>query len=44
VLAEMTARELGHVSLEEALQLLLLFAAHEPAKLERAARYWSDHK
>jgi hypothetical protein len=33
VLAEMTARELGRVSLEEALQLLLLYAAHEPAKV-----------
>jgi hypothetical protein len=40
VLAEMTARELGHVSLEEALQLLLLYAAHDPAKFERAAIRW----
>jgi hypothetical protein len=40
VLAEMTARELGHVSLEEALQLLLQYAAHGPAKFERAAIRW----
>jgi hypothetical protein len=36
VIAETTARELGR-SLEEALQLVWLYAAYEPAKLERAA-------
>jgi hypothetical protein len=40
VLAEMTARELGHVSFGKALQLLLLYAAHEPAKFERTALRW----
>jgi hypothetical protein len=37
VMAEATARELGRISLEEALEL----AAYEPAKLERAALRWS---
>jgi hypothetical protein len=40
VVAEATARELGQLSLEEALQLVLLYAAYEPAKLERAALRW----
>ena len=39
VIAEPTARELG-LTLEEALQLVLLYAAYEPAKLERAALRW----
>jgi hypothetical protein len=39
VVAEATARELG-LSLEEALQLVLLYVAYEPAKLERAALRW----
>lgn len=39
VLAEATAREIG-LNLEEALQLVLLYAAYEPAKLERAALRW----
>jgi hypothetical protein len=39
VVAEATARELG-LSLEEALQLVLLYAAYEPAKVERAALRW----
>jgi hypothetical protein len=39
VVAEATARELAP-GLEEALQLVLLYAAHEPAKLERAALRW----
>jgi hypothetical protein len=39
VIAEATAREIG-LSLEEALQLVLLYAAHEPAKVERAALRW----
>lgn len=38
--AEATARELGKLSLEEALQPVLLYAAYEPAKLERAALRW----
>jgi len=40
VIAEATARELGQLSLEEALQLVLLYAAYESAKLERAALRW----
>jgi hypothetical protein len=39
VIAEATAHEIA-LSLEEALQLVLLYAAHEPAKLERAALRW----
>jgi len=39
VIAEATAREFA-LSLEEALQLVLLYAAYEPAKLERAALRW----
>jgi hypothetical protein len=39
VVAEATAREIG-LSLEEALQLVLLYAAYEPQKLERAALRW----
>jgi hypothetical protein len=39
LVAEATAREIG-LSLEEALQLVLLYAAYEPAKLERAALRW----
>jgi hypothetical protein len=34
--AELAAREVG-LSLEEALELVLLYAAYEPAKVERAA-------
>ena len=39
VVAEASARENG-LSLEEALQLVLLYTAYEPAKLERAALRW----
>jgi hypothetical protein len=39
VVAEAIAREIG-LSLEEALQLVLLYAAYEPAKLEGAALRW----
>jgi hypothetical protein len=39
LIAEVTAREFA-LSLEEALQLVLLYAAYEPAKLERAALRW----
>ena len=38
-MAEATAREFA-LSLEEAIQLVLLYAAYEPAKLERAALRW----
>jgi hypothetical protein len=40
VLAEATARELGKLSLEEALGLLFLYAEKEPIKFERAALRW----
>lgn len=40
LLAEMAARELGWVALEDALALLLLYAEHDPAKLEAAGRRW----
>ena len=39
VVAEATAREIG-LNLEEALQLVLLYAAYEPSKVERAALRW----
>jgi hypothetical protein len=39
LIAETTAREFA-LNLEEALQLVLLYAAYEPAKLERAALRW----
>jgi hypothetical protein len=39
LVAEATAREFG-LSLDEALQLVLLYAAYELAKLERAALRW----
>src|SRR5437762_52134 len=39
VVADATAGELG-LSIEEALQLVLLYAAYGPAKLERAALRW----
>jgi hypothetical protein len=39
LVAETTAREIG-LGLEEALQLVLLYAAYEPQKLERAALRW----
>jgi hypothetical protein len=38
-MAEATAREFA-LSLDEALQLVLLNAAYEPAKMERAAMRW----
>ena len=40
VVAEATARELGRLTLEEALRLLLLYAEKEPVKFERAALRW----
>jgi hypothetical protein len=39
LVAEATAREI-RLSLEEALQLVLLYAAYEPAKVERAELRW----
>jgi hypothetical protein len=39
LVAEATAREIG-LSLDEAFQLVLLYAAYEPAKVERAALRW----
>ena len=39
LVAEATAREIG-LTLEEALELVLLYAAYEPAKVERAALRW----
>jgi len=38
-MAEATAREFA-LSLEEALRLVLLYAAYEPAKVERASLRW----
>jgi hypothetical protein len=38
-MTEANVREIG-LSLEEALELVLLYAAYEPAKLERAALRW----
>src|SRR5689334_11320097 len=40
VLAEATAREMGNVSLDEALLLVFLYAEKEPIKFERAALRW----
>src|SRR5262249_14038553 len=39
VVAEATAREFA-LTLEEALQLVVLYAAYEPAAVERAALQW----
>ena len=38
--AEVAARELGKLTLEEALELVVLYAEVEPAKFERAAVRW----
>ena len=38
--AELAARELGKLTLEEALELVVLYAEVEPAKFERAAVRW----
>ena len=40
VIAEATARELGRLTLDEALRLLFLYAERDPAKYERAALRW----
>jgi hypothetical protein len=38
--AELAARECGNLTLEEALDLVCLYAEGEPAKFERAALRW----
>lgn len=38
--AELAAREMGNLTLDEALHLVELYAEHEPAKFERAALRW----
>jgi hypothetical protein len=40
LVAEATAREIGNLTLEEALRLLFLYAEKEPVKYERAALRW----
>jgi len=40
LVAEMTARELGAVSLDEALALVCLVAEHSPERLDAFARRW----
>jgi len=40
LLAETTARELGWLPLDDALELVILYARLEPRKLERAGRRW----
>src|SRR5690349_1537186 len=40
VIAEATAREMGNVTLDEALLLVFLYAEKEPIKFERAALRW----
>jgi hypothetical protein len=40
VAAEASAREIGNLTLEEALRLLFLYAEKEPIKYERAALRW----
>ena len=40
VVAEASAREVGNLTLEEALRLLFLYAEKEPIKYERAALRW----
>ena len=40
--AEMAARELGRLSLEDALRLCLLLADHDPARFDRAALRWIE--
>jgi hypothetical protein len=40
--AEAAARELGRLSLADALRLVELYAAYEPEKFEKAALRWFD--
>ena len=39
-LAELTAREMHHLTLEDALELVILYASEADAKFERAACRW----
>ena len=40
--AEMAARELGRLSLDDALRLCLLLAEHDPPRFDRAALRWLE--
>lgn len=40
MIAEATAREVGWLTLDEALSLLILYADQDPAKYDRAAVRW----
>jgi hypothetical protein len=40
--AEMAARELGQLSLDDALRLCLLLAEHDPSRFDRAALRWLE--
>ncbi len=40
VVAEATAREIGNLTLEEALKLVFLYAEKDPIRFERAALRW----
>src|SRR2546423_13993720 len=40
--AEMAARELGRLGLDDALRLCLLLADHDPARFDRAALRWLE--
>ena len=40
LVAEACAREVGHLTLEEALMLLFLYAEKDPVRYERAALRW----
>jgi len=42
LVAVTTAREVGHLSLEEALELLVLIAKHDPPLFRRAAVRWLE--
>jgi hypothetical protein len=42
VIAEMAARDVGSLTLGEALQLVCLYAGHEPAKFEKAEGWRGD--
>jgi hypothetical protein len=42
LVAEATARELGRLSLDEALELTILIAQKEPARLPRVAVRWLE--
>jgi hypothetical protein len=42
VVAEASAKEMGRLTLEEALRLLFLYAEKDPVRYERAALRWLD--